>query len=163
MFAVRIDVSNDRSTVAVLQSKAKVTLKPFEVAHAAEIRNRLAGTLHGLGDDVRIVMEHTGRYYEFVAQFLHGAGFFVSALNLLLLRQYTSMDAIRYQLKTLNQQYQLASKNRTTCANNLLALLEQNFPGIRSLLDSPVRNDGSQKWIDLSIPSGIWTVLPDSI
>ena len=60
----------------------------------------------------------------------------------------TSVEYIRYQLKTLNQQYQLASKNRTTCANNLLALLEQIFPGIRSLLDSPVRSDGSQKWVD---------------
>ena len=58
------------------------------------------------------------------------------------------MDAIRYQLKTLNRQYQLASKNRTACANNLIALLEQSFPGIRSLFDSPVRSDGSQKWVD---------------
>ena len=180
MFAVGIDVSNGRSTVAVLQSKTKVTLKPFEVAHTAESLNRLAGTLNDLGDGVRIVMEHTGRYYESVAQFLHGAGFFVSALNPLLikeygdgrlrgvktdktdavkiarfaldnweeLRQYTPMDAIRYQLKTLNRQYQLASKNRTACANNLIALLEQSFPGIRSLFDSPVRSDGSQKWVD---------------
>ena len=157
-----------------------MTLKPFEVAHTAESLNRLAGTLNGLGDGVRVVMEHTGRYYESVAQFLHGAGFFVSALNPLLikeygdgklrggktdksdavkiarfaldnwdeLRQYTPMDAIRYQLKTLNRQYQLASKNRTACANNLIALLEQSFPGIRSLFDSPVRSDGSQKWVD---------------
>ena len=28
------------------------------------------------------------------------------------LRQYTPMDTIRYQLKTLNRQFQLASKNR---------------------------------------------------
>ena len=85
MFAVGIDVSNGRSTVAVLQSKTKVTLKPFEVAHTAESLNRLAGTLNDLGDDVRVVMEHTGRYYESVAQFLHGSGFFVSALNPLLI------------------------------------------------------------------------------
>ena len=67
MLAVGIDVSNGRSTVAVLQSKTKVTLKPFEVAHTAE---------------------------------------------------------------RLNRQYQLACKNRTACANKLIALLEQKLSGL---------------------------------
>lgn len=180
MFAVGIDVSNGKSTVAVLQSKTQKNVKPFEVRHTAESLNSLAEKLNGLDDDVRVVMEHTGRYYESIAQFLHSAGFFVSALNPLLikeygdgklhgvktdkadamkiarfaldnwdeLRQYTPMDTIRYQLKTLNRQYQLASRNRTACSNNLVALLEQSFPSIRSLFDSPVRSDGSQKWVD---------------
>lgn len=180
MYAVGIDVSNGKSTVAVLQSKTKVTQKPFEIAHTAESLNHLVMKLNALDGDVRIVMEHTGRYYEAVAQFLHGAGFFVSALNPLLikeygggklhevktdkadavkiakyaidnwdeLRQYTPMDAIRYQLKTLNRQYHLASKSRTACSNNLVALLEQSFPGVRSLFINPVRSDGRQKWVD---------------
>lgn len=179
MFAVGIDVSNGKSTVAVLQSKTKVILKPFEVAHTSEGLKPLVEKLHTLNGDVRIVMEHTGRYYESIANFLHEAGFFVSALNPLLikeygggtlrrvktdradavkiarfaldnwdeLRQYSPMDTIRYQLKTLNRQYQLACKNRIACANNLIALLEQSFPGIRSLFHSPVRSDGSQKWV----------------
>ncbi len=58
------------------------------------------------------------------------------------------MDTIRYELKTLNRQFQLASKNRTACSNNLVALLEQSYPGVRSLFNSPVRSDGSQKWVD---------------
>ncbi len=180
MFAVGIDVSNGKSTVAVLQSKTNVILKPFEVAHTSEGLSLLVERLNALDGDVRVVMEHTGRYYESIAQFLHKTGFFVSALNPLLireygsgtlrrvktdqkdavkiarfaldnwdeLRQYSPMDTIRYQLKTLHRQYQLASKNRTACANNLIALLEQSFPGIRSLFDSPVRSDGSQKWVD---------------
>jgi len=36
MFAVGVDVSKGRSTVAVLQSKSTVTLKPFEVSHTPE-------------------------------------------------------------------------------------------------------------------------------
>lgn len=60
------------------------------------------------------------------------------------------MDTIRYQLKTLNRQFQLASKNRTACSNNLIALLEQSYPGVRSLFNSPVRLDGSQKWVDFA-------------
>ena len=58
------------------------------------------------------------------------------------------MDTTRYELKTLNRQFQLSSKNRTACSNNLVALLEQNFPGIRSLFTSPPRADGRQKWVD---------------
>ena len=60
------------------------------------------------------------------------------------------MDTIRYDLKTLNRQFQLASRQKTATANNLIALQEQSFPGIRKLFDSPVRSDGSQKWVDFT-------------
>ena len=60
------------------------------------------------------------------------------------------MDTIRYDLKTLNRQFQLASKQKTATANNLIALQEQSFPGIRKLFDSPVRSDGTQKWVDFT-------------
>ncbi|MCD8127963.1 MAG: transposase, partial [Oscillospiraceae bacterium] len=53
------------------------------------------------------------------------------------------MDTIRYDLKTLNRQFQLASKQR-------IALQEQSFSGIRKLFDSPVRRDGTQKWVDFT-------------
>ena len=33
-------------------------------------------------------MEHTGRYYEPVAQYIHAPGVFVSAVNPLLIREY---------------------------------------------------------------------------
>ncbi len=67
------------------------------------------------------------------------------------LRDYTPMDTVRYDLKTLNRQFNLASKQKTASANNLIALLEQTFPGIRKCFESPVRNDGSQKWVDFVI------------
>ena len=105
-------------------------------------------------------MKHTGRYYEAVANVMHEAGFFVSAVNPLLikeyggnslrrvktdktdavkiaryaldnwadLRDYTPMGRIRYDLKTLNRQFHLASKQKTATTNNLIALLEQSFP-----------------------------------
>lgn len=47
------------------------------------------------------------------------------------LRDYTPMETIRYDLKTLNRQFQLASKQKTATSNNLIALLEQSFPGVR--------------------------------
>lgn len=65
-----------------------------------------------------------------------------------LLPQYNPMDTIRYNLKTLNRQFQMSSKMRTALSNNLVALLETCYPGIRSSFDSPPRSDGSQKWVD---------------
>ena len=66
------------------------------------------------------------------------------------LRDYTPMDTIRYDLKTLNRQFQLASKQKIATANNLIALQEQSFPGIRKLFDSPVRSNDTQKWVDFT-------------
>ena len=181
MIAVGVDVSNGRSTVAVLQSKTDVFMKPFEVLHTAEGFSSLSQKLAGLGGDVRIVMEHTGRYYESFAMSMYRAGFFVSAVNPLaiknyqdginirkvktdkadslkiarfaldkweLLPQYSPMDTIRYDLKTLHRQFQLSSKTKTALNNNLVALLEQSYPGANKYFDSPVRSDGSQKWVD---------------
>ena len=65
-----------------------------------------------------------------------------------ILPQYTPMDTIRYNLKTLHRQFQLSSKTKTALNNNLIALLEQSYPGANRYFDSPVRPDGSQKWVD---------------
>jgi len=61
------------------------------------------------------------------------------------LRQHTPMDTIRDQLKTMNRQFGLYIKNKTALKNNLIALLDQTYPGVNTLFDSPVRADGSQK------------------
>ena len=180
MFAVGVDVSNGRSTVAVLRSKTEIIIKPFDVLHTVDGLKALKDKLSALKGDVRIVMEHTGRYYESIAQYLHNAGFFVCALNPLLikrygadslrkiktdkadavkiakyaldnwhkLRQYDCMDETRYTLKTLHRQYQMHTKTKVALTNNLIALLEQNFPGVNKLFTSPTRSDGSQKWVD---------------
>ena len=50
----------------------------------------------------------------------------------------------------MNRQFQLAIKQKTAAANNLIALQEQSFPGIHKLFDSPVRSDGTQKWVDFT-------------
>lgn len=177
-----IDVSSRKSTVAVLRPFGEVVRLPFDVSHSSEDLAGLARQLKALDGETRVVMEHTGRYYEPVANVLHEAGLHVSAVNPLLIREYggnslrrvktdkadavkiaryaldnwadlrdyTPMDTIRYDLKTLNRQFQLASKQKTATANNLIALQEQSFPGIRKCFDSPVRQDGTQKWVDFT-------------
>ena len=182
MNAVGIDVSKGKSMVAVLRPLGETVAEPFEVNHSAAALLDLAERIRRYDGETRVVMEHTGRYYEPVAKVLHDCGVFVTAVNPLLikeyggnslrkvktdkadakkiaryaldnwvdLRDYGRMDTIRYDLKTLNRQFQLASKQRTACGNNLVALQDQSFPGVRSWLDSPVRKDGTQKWVDFT-------------
>jgi len=183
MNAVGIDVSKGKSMVAVLRPLGIVVARPFQVSHTAAELGKLANFLQGLDGETKVIMEHTGRYYEPIAQVIQEQGVFVSAVNPLLIREYggnslrrvktdkadakkiarygldnwvelrehTPMDTIRYELKTLNRQFHLASKNRTACANNLIALLDQSFSGVRGWFDSPVRKDGSQKWVDFAM------------
>ena len=182
MNSVGIDVSNGRSMVAVLRPIGEVVSAPFEVRHDSASLLSLSQFLQELEGESRVVMEHTGRYYESIAKSLHEAGLFVSAVNPLLikeyggnslrkvktdkadavkiakygldnwaeLRDYTPMDETRYNLKTMHRQFQLASKTRTALSNNFVALQEQSFPGIRKCFDSPVRSNGTQKWVDFT-------------
>ncbi len=64
------------------------------------------------------------------------------------LKQYGSMDKTRNQLKTMNRQFGFYMAQKTAMKNNLIALLDQTFPGANNFFDSPARSDGSQKWVD---------------
>lgn len=64
------------------------------------------------------------------------------------LKQYGSMDKTRNQLKTMNRQFGFYMDQKTAMKNNLIALLDQTFPGANNFFDSPARSDGSQKWVD---------------
>lgn len=175
MNAVGIDVSKGKSMVSVVRPFGELVTKPYELRHTTSELRELASSLKRLEGETRVVLEHTGRYYEPVAQVLSDAGVFVSAVNPLLikeygnnslrkvktdkadslkiaryaldnwveLRQHSPMDTIRYQLKTANRQYGLYTKNKTAFKNNLIALLDQTYPGVNALFESPVRADGS--------------------
>lgn len=188
MNAVGIDVSKGKSMIAIIRPFGELVKKPYEVRHTASELRELANSLKSLDGETRVILEHTGRYYEPVAQILHDAGIFVSAVNPLLikeygnnslrkvktdkadslkiarygldnwveLRQHSPMDTIRYQLKSMNRQYGLYTRNKVAYKNNLIALLDQTYPGVNALFDSPVRTDGSQKWVDFA--ASFWHV-----
>ena len=64
------------------------------------------------------------------------------------LPQYGPMDEIRNRLKTMNRQFEFFMEQKTAMKNNLIALLDQTYPGANTYFDSPARGDGSQKWVD---------------
>lgn len=88
MNAVGIDVSKNKSTVAILRPFGEIVTKPFDVKHTSSDITHLISQLKSLNGDTRIVMEHTGRYYEPMAQWLSDAGLFVSAVNPKLIKDF---------------------------------------------------------------------------
>lgn len=150
MNAAGIDVSSRKSTVAVLRPFGEVVKLPFDVRHSTEDLAALATQLKSIDGETRVVMEHTGRYYESIAKVLHEAGLYVSAVNPLLIKEYgnNSLRKVKTDKADAMKIAKYAFDNWTE--NNLIALQEQSFPGIRKLFDSPVRSDGTQKWADFT-------------
>lgn len=64
------------------------------------------------------------------------------------LKQYGNMDKTRNQLKTMNRQFGFYMDQKTAMKNNLIALIDQAYPGSNDFFDRPARSDGSQKWVD---------------
>ncbi len=86
--AVGVDISNGHSTVAVLRPFGEVVALPFEVSHTPDSLNALAERLKSYAGESRVVLEHTGRCYESIANALYENGLWVSAVNPLLVREY---------------------------------------------------------------------------
>lgn len=188
MNAVGIDVSKGKSMAAIMRPFGGIVATPFEVKHTASGIKSLVKRINSVEGEARIVMEHTGRYYEVPAHQLSKASLFVSAVNPKLikdydndslrkvksdkadaikiaryaldkwqnLKQYSVMDELRSQLKTMNRQFGFYMKHKTAMKNNLISILDQTYPGANTYFDSPARNDGSQKWVDFA--STYWHV-----
>ena len=88
MNCVGIDVSKGKSMIAVMRPFGEVVVSPFEVRHTANELSELAGLLKSLDGETRVVMESTGNYHAPVAWLLHGAGFYVSVVNAMLVHDY---------------------------------------------------------------------------
>ncbi len=64
------------------------------------------------------------------------------------LKQYSHMDELRTQLKTMNRQFDFYMKQKVSMKNNLIGILDLTYPGANTYFDCPTREDGSQKWVD---------------
>lgn len=52
------------------------------------------------------------------------------------LKQYTLMDELRSQLKNMNRQFDFYMKHKTAMKNNLIALIDQTYPGANTYFNS---------------------------
>ena len=73
MNAVGIDVSKGKSMVAIMRPFGEIVSTPFEIKHTASDIHSLVELINSVEGESRIVMEHTGRYYEVLAHQLSKA------------------------------------------------------------------------------------------
>ena len=158
MNAVGIDVSKGKSMVAIMRPFGEIVSTPFEIKHTSSDINSLVKLIKSIEGESRIVMEHTGRYYEVLAHQLSEANLFVSAINPKLikdfdndslrkvktdkadsvkiaryaldkwqnLKQYSVMDELRNQLKTMNRQFGFYMKQKTAMKNNQMCIRDRH-------------------------------------
>lgn len=94
MNAVGIDVSKGKSMVAVMRPFGEIVSMPFEIQHTSSGIKSLVDLINSVDGESRVVMEHTGRYYEVLAHQLSEAGIFVSAINPKLIKDFDN-DSLR--------------------------------------------------------------------
>jgi transposase len=90
MNAVGIDISKGKSMVAILRPYGEIVSLPFEIHHYSSEIKSLIGQIKSIEGESRIVMEHTGRYYEPLAHEFSHANLFVSAVNPKLIKDFGS-------------------------------------------------------------------------
>ena len=94
MNAVGIDVSKGKSMVVIMRPFGKIVSTPFEVKHTARDISSLIELINSIEGESRIVMEHTGRYYEVLTHQLSKPNLFINAINPKLIKDFDN-DSLR--------------------------------------------------------------------
>lgn len=94
MNAVGIDVSKGKSMVVILRPFGEIVKSPFEIKHSSSDISSLVNLIKSVDGESRVVMEHTGRYYEALAHQLSNAGIFTCAINPKLIKDFDN-DSLR--------------------------------------------------------------------
>lgn len=81
MNAVDIDVSKGKSIVAILRPYVEVVFSLFKLLYTTNDINSLVELIKSVEGESRIVMKHTGRYYEPLAHHLSQTDLFGSTVN----------------------------------------------------------------------------------
>ena len=90
MNAVGIDVSKGKSTVVILRTFGEIVVSPYEVKHTDSEITALIKRIKAVDGETRIVMEHTGHYYEQLLIRFAEAGLFATAVNPKLIKDFST-------------------------------------------------------------------------
>ncbi len=137
MNAVGIDVSKSKSMVAILRPYGEIVSAPFEIKHTSSDICSLVDLIKSIDGESRIVMEHTGRYYEVLAHQLSQANLFVSAINPKLIKDFgdnslrkvksDKADAIKIARYALDSWSELKQYNVMDEIRNQLKTMNRQF------------------------------------
>lgn len=137
MNAVGIDISKGKSMIAILRPFGEIVSSPFEIYHTSAEINDLIEHIQDLEGDTRIVMEHTGRYYEPMAHWLSNAGLYVSTINPKLIKDFGTnslrkvktdkADAVKIARYALDNWTELRQYNHMDELRNQLKTMNRQF------------------------------------
>lgn len=137
MNAVGIDVSKGKSMVAIMRPFGEIVSKPFEIRHTASGIYSLIEHIKSIDGESRIVMEHTGRYYEPLIHELSKSGLFVSAINPKLIKDFSDnslrkvksdkADAVKIARYTLDSWTELKQYGLMDEIRNQLKTMNRQF------------------------------------
>ena len=137
MNAVGIDVSKGKSMVAILRPYGEIVSTPFEVNHTVSGIRSLIEHIQSIDGESRIVMEHTGRYYEPLVRELSQADLFVSAVNPKLIKDFgdnslrkvksDKADALKIARYTLDSWTELRQYSLMDEIRNQLKIMNRQF------------------------------------
>ena len=137
MNAVGIDVSKGKSMVAIMRPFGEIVSRSFEIKHTSSGIHSLVNRIKAVDGESRIVMEHTGRYYEALAHQLSEAGLFVSAVNPKLIKDFDNdslrkvksdkADAVKIARYALDKWNNLKQYNAMDGLRNQLKTMNRQF------------------------------------
>lgn len=137
MNAVGINVSKGKRVVAILRPYGEIVSKPFEIKHTASEIHLLIEHIRSIDGKSRIVMVHTGHYYEPLILELSQANLFVSAVNPKLIKAFRDdslrkvksdkADAIKIARYTLDNWTELKQYSCMDEIRNQLKIMNRQF------------------------------------
>lgn len=137
MNAVGIDVSKGKSTVVILRPFGEIVVSPYEVKHTDSGITALIKQIKSIEGETRIVMEHTGHYYEQLLIRFAEAGLFATAVNPKLIKDFSTnslrkvktdkADSIKIARYALDRWDELIPYTETDSLRNQLKQLNRQF------------------------------------
>jgi len=92
MISVGIDVSKGKSKVCIMKPGGEVLVAPFDMMHTRADLMNLIGIIKSYDEEVKVVMEATGKYHLPLVKTLTENDIFVSVVNPLRMKKFASQD-----------------------------------------------------------------------
>ena len=102
---VGIDVAKGKSTVVILRPFGEIVVSPYEVKHTDSEITALIKRIKAIDGETRIVMEHTGHYYEQLLIRFAEAGLFATAVNPKWIKDFSTNSLRKVKTDKVNDKY----------------------------------------------------------
>ena len=110
MYAIGIDVSKGKSTVAIITIEGEVISEPFEIEHTKSGFDLILDKIKDIPkDEIKFIMEATGIFHKSLLKIILDNGYFVSVENPLTIKKYCDMNLRK--VKTDKKDYLVYTDN----------------------------------------------------